>query len=529
MSSWDPTKIKTKIKKASSSSPSSSSSSSTLQDGSEDENELGNLKVREELNSTVKNSDPLYDKVRVDGYNLLHEKDVYASRSIIMCVLDTDVWSHVCECMYVPPHLQLAQRLLTLQNQGGLKMAMNDKYENVEVRHQLLTYVALSPACSLWFSPGLYRVSMKNQWCADAPLVRICSFGVCVCVSVCLFPANTQFAQWSMAIEHYIEYLSGMYVVHHSLEKFIERLHESFPSSTLTKCMDALSCNGMLFRSSALLEDINALLRLLDANAVGDHNDRDASMSGFVFEDIGERLRSHDIVEGNDDCGDVNRDGHSTGAESYASTESTKTTEKNKKKSRRARKRASVDERREQHVEGLRVDTMALRHSEYISTLGRLIRDACHLDLLAPSLQETSLPSIHGKKDGDAHTDGGPLSKEKSSCFKMLAMTYCLYLTHLTSGSMVYERMRASLSQRYENVSASVGSEFFRFYTEYADAQSSSSSPTHTLSRADVFASFRANVNDIEDLLEEESYELLSQVGNAMQRTALLLAPLARK
>ena len=103
MSSWDPTKIKTKIKKASSSSPSSSSSSSTLQDGSEDENELGNLKVREELNSTVKNSDPLYDKVRVDGYNLLHEKDVYASRSIIMCVLDTDVWSHVCECMYVPP------------------------------------------------------------------------------------------------------------------------------------------------------------------------------------------------------------------------------------------------------------------------------------------------------------------------------------------------------------------------------------------------------------------------------------------
>ena len=322
-----------------------------------------------------------------------------------------------------------------------------------------------------------------------------------------------------MSIEHYIEYLSGMYVVHLSLEKFIEKLHEKFPSATLTKCMDAVSCNGILFRSTALLEDINALMRLLDADSTGDH-DRDLRRSGFVSVTIGEHIQSRDDATAGvgDDRGSHDKhEQHSDGTESRASTGSTK----GKKKSRRGRKRASSDGGRG-HVGGLRVDTMALRHSEYISTLGRLIEDAHHLDLLGQSL-EVSSSSAQEKEDVQA--DGGPLSKEKLSCFKMLAMAYCLYLTHLTSGTMIYERMRSSLSQR-EDSNASVVPESFRFYTEYVDVKSPS---THTLGRPDVFALFRANVNGVEDLLKEESYELLSQVGNAMQRTALLLAPLARK
>ena len=67
VSSWDPTKVKTTIRK------SASPSSSSRHVGEKDDEQLGNLKVREELNSTMKNSDPLYDKVRDGCKPAMHE------------------------------------------------------------------------------------------------------------------------------------------------------------------------------------------------------------------------------------------------------------------------------------------------------------------------------------------------------------------------------------------------------------------------------------------------------------------------
>ena len=78
-------------------------------------------------------------------------------------------------CLWFRVHIQLAQRLLTLQNQGGLKMAMNNKYDNVEVRHPASHTSAVSLLCRTPFpSTGRQRRSL-DFFFVDVDL-RLCTF-----------------------------------------------------------------------------------------------------------------------------------------------------------------------------------------------------------------------------------------------------------------------------------------------------------------------------------------------------------------